>query len=102
MGKEPERSSGTGGKNIFSVYRNETDKVTRHDALYKYIKVKQNIARRTERFGIVNNQVFISSEQMEVLGMCDRIYAVHNGKISGEFDRKEASQESLMRASAGL
>jgi enolase/phosphoenolpyruvate synthase/pyruvate phosphate dikinase len=49
---------------LFTVYRNETDSVTRHDALHKYIKVKQSIARRTERFGIINNRVFINSDQM--------------------------------------
>jgi enolase len=68
---------------LFSVYRNETDKVTRHDALYKYIKVKQNIARRTERFGIVNNQVFISSEQMFIpylVGDTLVVFSVQNGK----------------------
>jgi ribose transport system ATP-binding protein len=46
--------------------------------------------------------VFISSEQMEVLGMCDRIYTVFDGKISSEFSRAEATQENLMRASAGI
>ena len=44
--------------------------------------------------------IFISSEQLEVLGMCDRILVINNGEISGEFCRKEASEENLMKAAA--
>jgi putative multiple sugar transport system ATP-binding protein len=39
----------------------------------------------------------ISSELPELLGICDRIYAVCEGAISGVQDAKEATQESLMR-----
>jgi putative multiple sugar transport system ATP-binding protein len=42
--------------------------------------------------------VFISSEMPELLGMCDRIYVVAEGEISGELSREEASQESIMRS----
>ncbi|MFF1291778.1 MULTISPECIES: multiple monosaccharide ABC transporter ATP-binding protein [unclassified Streptomyces] len=41
--------------------------------------------------------VFISSELPELLGMCDRIYTMAAGRLTGEFSREEASQESLMR-----
>jgi putative multiple sugar transport system ATP-binding protein len=40
--------------------------------------------------------IMISSEMPELLGMCDRIYVVTEGEISGELDRSEASQESIM------
>ena len=46
--------------------------------------------------------IFISSEQLEILGMCDRTIVLHNGKISGEFSRQEATDEILMKAAAGL
>jgi len=39
----------------------------------------------------------ISSELPELLGMCDRIYTMAEGRITGEVDRGEATQESLMR-----
>ena len=45
--------------------------------------------------------VFISSEQLEVLGMCDRIHVLHNGRMAGEFSRAEATEEKLMKAAAG-
>ncbi|MCW2607240.1 MAG: transporter ATP-binding protein [Frankiales bacterium] len=41
--------------------------------------------------------VIISSELPELLGMCDRIYTLTEGRISGELPRAEATQESLMR-----
>ncbi|GHH83496.1 multiple monosaccharide ABC transporter ATP-binding protein [Streptomyces capitiformicae] len=41
--------------------------------------------------------VFISSELPELLGMCDRIYTMAAGRLTGEFPRAEATQESLMR-----
>ncbi|MDN3685478.1 hypothetical protein QW180_25485 [Vibrio sinaloensis] len=35
----------------------------------------------------------VSSEMPEVLGMSDRIMVMHEGRISGEFDAKDADQE---------
>ncbi len=40
--------------------------------------------------------IMISSELPEVLGMCDRIYVMNEGRIVGELDRSEASQEVIM------
>ncbi len=40
--------------------------------------------------------VMISSELPEVLGMCDRIYVMNEGRMVGELDRSEASQEVIM------
>ncbi|GAA0664978.1 sugar ABC transporter ATP-binding protein [Kitasatospora atroaurantiaca] len=39
----------------------------------------------------------ISSELPELLGMCDRIYTMAEGRLTGEVDRADATQESLMR-----
>ncbi|MGW7288478.1 multiple monosaccharide ABC transporter ATP-binding protein [Streptomyces sp. NPDC054847] len=41
--------------------------------------------------------VFISSELPELLGMCDRIYTMSAGRLTGEVPRDRASQEVLMR-----
>jgi len=41
--------------------------------------------------------VLISSEMPELLGLCDRIYVMNEGRMVGEFDRAEASQEGIMR-----
>lgn len=45
--------------------------------------------------------VFISSELEEVLGMSDRIIVFHEGEISGELSRKEATQEKIMQLATG-
>jgi ABC-type sugar transport system ATPase subunit len=45
--------------------------------------------------------LMISSELPEVLGMCDRILVMHEGRIAGELSRAEASQEAIMRLATG-
>ncbi len=45
--------------------------------------------------------LMISSELPEVLGMSDRVLVMHEGRITGEFTREEATQEMIMRAATG-
>ena len=40
--------------------------------------------------------IMISSEMPELLGMCDRIYVMSEGRIAGEFTAEEATQERIM------
>ncbi|ATN36522.1 ABC transporter ATP-binding protein [Rhizobium sp. ACO-34A] len=42
--------------------------------------------------------LMISSEMPELLGTCDRIYVMNEGRIVAELSKDEASQESIMRA----
>jgi len=42
--------------------------------------------------------LMISSELPELLGMCDRIYVMNEGRFVAEFPAAEASQEKIMRA----
>jgi ABC-type sugar transport system ATPase subunit len=44
--------------------------------------------------------VVLSTELPEVLGIADRILVIREGKITGEFTRAEADQETLMAAAA--
>ena len=39
----------------------------------------------------------ISSELPELLGLCDRIYTLSSGRITGEVSREDATQERLMQ-----
>ncbi|WP_067778581.1 multiple monosaccharide ABC transporter ATP-binding protein [Actinomyces vulturis] len=39
----------------------------------------------------------ISSELPELLGICDRIYTLSEGRVTANIDRKDADQETLMR-----
>ena len=41
--------------------------------------------------------LMISSELPELLGMCDRIYVMNGGKIVGEFNRGQATQEAILK-----
>ena len=45
--------------------------------------------------------LMISSELPEVLGMSDRVLVMHEGRLAGIFDRKDATQESIMQAATG-
>jgi ribose transport system ATP-binding protein len=45
--------------------------------------------------------IMVSSELPEILGMSDRIFVVHEGKITGELQRNEASQEKIMVLATG-
>ncbi|MCI8853137.1 MAG: sugar ABC transporter ATP-binding protein [Lachnospiraceae bacterium] len=46
--------------------------------------------------------LFISSEMPELLGMCDRILVMHEGRLTGEFHQEQMNQEEIMRAASGL
>ncbi len=45
--------------------------------------------------------IMVSSELPEVLGMSDRIIVVHEGKLSGELPREQATQEQIMTLATG-
>jgi ribose transport system ATP-binding protein len=45
--------------------------------------------------------IMVSSELPEVLGMSDRIVVVHEGRITGELSKEEATQEKIMTLATG-
>lgn len=45
--------------------------------------------------------LFVSSEMEELMGVCDRILTMHLGRITGEVERKDFSQETLIRLAMG-
>ena len=45
--------------------------------------------------------VLVSSELPEVLGLSDRVMVLHEGKMTGEFTRSEATPEKVMPAATG-
>jgi putative multiple sugar transport system ATP-binding protein len=62
-----------------------------------------DVGAKYEIYQIINDLVaqgkavlMISSELPEILGMCDRIYVMNEGRMIAEMDIKDASQESIM------
>jgi len=45
--------------------------------------------------------IMVSSELPELIGMCDRVYVMNQGKITGELDRDVFDQESIMKFATG-
>ncbi len=45
--------------------------------------------------------VLVSSELPEVLGLSDRVIVLHEGRLTGEFERSQASPEKVMAAATG-
>ncbi|NOZ73533.1 MAG: sugar ABC transporter ATP-binding protein [Chloroflexi bacterium] len=41
--------------------------------------------------------IMASSELPELIGMCDRILVFHEGRLAGELDKKDFSEEAIMR-----
>lgn len=63
-----------------------------------------DVGAKYEIYTIINEMAnegkaicIISSELPEILGMCDRIYTMNEGKFTGEFSKEEATQELLMK-----
>lgn len=42
--------------------------------------------------------ILISSEMPEIIGLCDRVMVMHQGKITGEFEKKEITENNLIKA----
>ena len=62
-----------------------------------------DVGAKYEIYTIINELVaqnksvlFISSELPEILGMCDRVYVMSEGRIVGELSKEEASPELIM------
>lgn len=62
-----------------------------------------DVGAKYEIYSIINELaaegkgiLMISSELPELLGMCDRIYVMNEGSITGEVMKEDASQETLM------
>jgi putative multiple sugar transport system ATP-binding protein len=62
-----------------------------------------DVGAKYEIYSIINDLaergkavLIISSELPELLGLCDRIYALAGGRITGQVQRSDATQERLM------
>jgi len=67
-----------------------------------------DVGAKVEIYNLINRLIeegigviIISSELPEILGICDRILVMYEGKIKGEFSYDEATQEKIMFAATG-
>ncbi|MCE4956000.1 sugar ABC transporter ATP-binding protein [Macrococcoides caseolyticum] len=45
--------------------------------------------------------IMVSSEMPEIIGLSDRVYVLHEGKITGELSKAQISQENIMTLATG-
>ena len=67
-----------------------------------------DVTTKTQIYGLIREQaaagcavIVVSSELPEVIGLCDRIVVMHEGRVAGRFDRGEASEEELLHVCYG-
>lgn len=66
------------------------------------IGAKQEIYRLMEELAEQGVGIlFVSSEMEEVLSMSDRVLVMHEGRITGELDRNQLSEEAIMQLATG-
>ncbi len=64
-------------------------------AKFEIYKLMTNLAKEGKAV------IMVSSELPELIGMCDRIYVMCKGTITGEIERKDFSQELIMKYATG-
>lgn len=94
---------------LLQAYGNEADKVTKSEALKKYVATKHSIARRTGRFGVVNNRIYLTPKNMYVpylVGNTLLVHNVHHGTTeilaTHTFSQGKILSDKLMQSVAGV
>jgi ribose transport system ATP-binding protein len=63
---------------------------------------KVEIYHMTRKFADAGGSVFVySTEIPELVGLCDRVYTIYDGRITGDFDGESLTEDSLMRGALG-
>ena len=67
-----------------------------------------DVGSKKEIYNIINELIargvgiiLVSSELPEVLGLSDRVLVINEGKVSGILNRKDATQENVMKLAVG-
>jgi len=96
-----ELSGGNQQKLVLSKWLERSPKVLILDEPTRGI----DVGAKVEIYGIINSLakagtaiLMISSDLPEVLAMSDRVVVMHEGRITGRFDRGEATKERVMEA----
>src|SRR5207249_9453160 len=66
------------------------------------VGAKQEIYNEINRLAATGLAIIlVSSELPEVLGLSDRVIVLHEGRVTGEFKRGEATPEAVMSCATG-
>jgi ribose transport system ATP-binding protein len=97
-------SGGNQQKVVLSKWLNADAKIYFFDEPTRGI----DVGAKVEVYRLMNSLVekgsvviIVSSELPEILGMCDRILVMHEGKITADLEREKANQEIIMKAATG-
>lgn len=97
-------SGGNQQKVVIAKWLAGSPKILALDELTRGIDVNA----KTEIYRLINQLteqgmaiLLVSSELMEVMGMSDRVLVMHDGVITGEFNREEFSEETIMSCAVG-
>ena len=74
------------------------DEPTNNLDLYHATKLMTTVRRLCDELG--KSVIMVSSEMPELLGICDRILVMSGGRLAGEVNAKETSQEEIMTCAA--
>ena len=68
-----------------------------------------DVGAKVEIYRIINQLaeegasiIMISSEMPEIIGMSDRVLVMREGKVMGELNKNEISEENLIKLSMGV
>ncbi|MGV8146030.1 MAG: ribose ABC transporter ATP-binding protein RbsA [Alkaliphilus sp.] len=68
-----------------------------------------DVGARKELYTLINQFklesmgiILVSSEIPEIIGMCDRVLVMHEGKIKGELKSSQITQDNIMRLAVGI
>lgn len=68
-----------------------------------------DVGAKTEIYKIINNLaengvavIMISSEMPEIIGMCDRVVIMRNGKVTGELQKEELTENMMIKYAMGV
>ena len=68
-----------------------------------------DVGVKQEIYQIINEMVergisiiMISSEMEELIGMSDRIVVLHEGRITGELEKKDFDQQKILEYASGI
>ena len=68
-----------------------------------------DVGAKIEIFKLINDLaesgktvIVISSEMMELIGLCDRAIVIHEGEVAAVLDKKDINEENLIKYSMGV